>query len=370
MTQLLEYVGNPALNLADKHLAETLQNIVKDVQIKANFSITHPDYKPFELPQELLARILNMPGEIQDKYLSLMMRSFLYGIYYNASMVKSLTVDNEGKNLALDLENNTFLGVDLDFYQQLHNSNKGTGYFAPYWQIIKEESDRTLVVQQGELKLHIERENHLRSEEKSAQLGGMVAIKMPKNLVQNGFYMAVGNQGNYRDNNLQKPPETVRIYFNLTSKGAIEIMAVLTEKLNEKEIPFSFKALYNPDDYGRYDAGVLYFEKSEYEAVKPILKAIYSANQQHFQPDIPLFTKQIAPGLGLAEEPINKFVSQESFGMNRCQIIANALLETWQKGDDSPDKRLTTIINHFSLLGLDINRPYLNANSEDIYEVF
>jgi hypothetical protein len=31
-------------------------------------------------------------------------------------------------------------------------------------------------------------------------------------------------------------------------------MAELTSRLNAESIPFSFKVLYNPDDYGRYDA--------------------------------------------------------------------------------------------------------------------
>jgi len=41
--------------------------------------------------------------------------------------------------------------------------------------------------------------------------------------------------------------------------------------------------------------------------------------------------KLLAPGLALAEEPNQKFTAQESFGMNRCQIITNGFLEAWQK---------------------------------------
>lgn len=76
---------------------------------------------------------------------------------------------------------------------------------------------------------------------------------------------------------------------------------------------------------------------------------------------------QLAPGLGLAEEPNQKFAVQESFGINRCQIVANGLLEAWQQGDDSPKVRMQTILGQFSRLGIDLQRPYVNANSEDIY---
>jgi hypothetical protein len=71
--------------------------------------------------------------------------------------------------------------------------------------------------------------------------------------------------------------------------------------------------------------------------------------------------------LAVAEEPNHKFSEQESFGMNRCQIVANGLLEAWHKGDNSPEFRMKAILKHFSLLGIDLQHSYLNAKSEDIY---
>ncbi len=160
---------------------------------------------------------------------------------------------------------------------------------------------------------------------------------------------------------------TVRIYFNLTPEGAIAVMGSLTRRLNEKAIPFNFKVLYNPKDYGRHDSGVLYFDKSDYEVVRDVLSAVYGETRSHFQDEVPLFTMPLAPGLGLAEEPDQKFADQESFGMNRCQIVANGLLEAWYQGDDSPEERMKAIYRHFCLLGIDLQRLYLNANSEDLY---
>ncbi len=119
--------------------------------------------------------------------------------------------------------------------------------------------------------------------------------------------------------------------------------------------------------YKRYDSGVLYFEKGNYEVVRQVLEAVYAENQSYFQPEVPLFTMQLAPGLGLAEEPDQKFGIQESFGMNRCQIVANGLLEAWYEGDNSIEGRMRAIIEQFSRLGIDLQHPYVNANSEDIY---
>ncbi|MDJ0619352.1 MAG: T3SS effector HopA1 family protein [Calothrix sp. MO_192.B10] len=364
--QLLNYPETQLSNLTNGRLLDVLQDIVNKVEIQSNFSIRHPDYKPLEIPAEAVEHFQRLPEEIKEKYLSLQLRSFLYGIYYNGSMRNTLAPSGDTEAAPLDLENNTLLGVDVEFYQRLHDSNSGTGYFGSGWSVLREESDGTLAVTRGGLRLHIEREKHLPASEQSATVGDSVAIRMPKNFVQSGFYMAVGNAEASR---LEKDRSvTVRIYFNLTPEGAIAVMDSLTRRLNEMEIPFHFKVLYNPKDYERHDSGVLYFDKSDYEVVGEVLKTVYAEHQSHFQPETPLFTLQIAPGLGLAEEPDQKFAQQESFGMNRCQIVANGLLEAWHQGDDSTGGRMRAILGQFSMLGIDLQRVYLNANSEHIYQ--
>ncbi|OUL30839.1 hypothetical protein BV378_02915 [Nostoc sp. RF31YmG] len=344
-------------------LQNSLQDIVNKIQIESRFCINHPDYKPVELPAETLPRFQQLPSDVQNKYLNAQLSNFLYGIYYNGSLKRALALDGETTNLAVNqnLENNTFLGVDVVFYNRLHESNKGEGYFSPNWLVVKEESDGALAVHKGGLTLHIDRSKHLQPQDEAVTVGNPVAIKLPKNLVQNGFYMAVSNAGSYRGEDI------VRVYFNLTTDGAVAVMESLTTQLNAIDLPFNFKALYNPSDYGRYDSAVLYFDKNNYEAVHPILERVYAEHQSHFLPEVPLFTKLIAPGLAIAEEPDQKFGEKESFGMNRCQIIANGLIEAWQQADDSPEGRMASILAQFSLMEIDLQRPYLNAKSKDIY---
>ncbi len=361
--QLLDSPQSQLPASAPDRVLDSLQDIANHVQIQSNFCISHPAYKPFEIPAEVVTRFQRIPLELQNKYLSLQLQSFLYGIYYNGSMQAALAADASSDNLALhqNLENNTFLGVDLEFYDRLHKSNTGEGFFDPGWQVLRQEPDGSLAVAKGGLTLHIEREQHLQPAEQSAAEGDLVAIRMPRNLVQNGFYMAVSNAGP------DTHPHTVRIYFNLSPEGAVAVMGSLTRQLNETTIPFTFKVLYNPSDYGRYDSGVLYFERSNYEVVRQVLRSVYAENQSHFRTEVPLFTKLLALGLSLAEEPDCKFAAKESFGMNRCQIVVNGLLEARQKGDESTESRMASIFQHFSLLGIDWQRAYLNTNSLDIY---
>ena len=366
--QLENFSQTQQPDFASQQLLDTLQDIVNNVQIHSNFCIRHPNYKPLELPEEVVVHFQRMPADIQNKYLSLQLRSFLYGIYYNGSMRAVLAPDADSADLALyqDLENNTHLGVDIAFYEQLHSCNGGTGYFDPGWYVVRQESDRTFAVTKGGLTLRIEPEKHLQLAEKVA-VGELVAIRMPRNLVQSGFYVAVGNAGMRSHSHPDRKPELVRIYFNFSPEGAVAVMGSLTRELNDISIPFHFKTLYNPDEYRRHDSGVLYFEKSNYEAVRQVLESVYAKTKAHFNADVPLFTKFLAPGVGLAEEPDSKFADQESFGMNRCQIVANGLLEAWHSVDDSPEARMTSILQQFSVLGVELLRSYLNANSLDVY---
>ena len=344
-------------------LRAVLEDIVYKLEIGSDFSIERPGYTPLKLPNEAIARFQKMPEQIQQKYLSLQLRSFLYSTYYSGSMRQSSALNAED-DLALDLENNTVLGVDLEFYNRIHKSNSGQGYFEPGWVILKEENDGSLAVSKGGLKLHIEPDEHLQTGEQNVVVGDTVAIKMPKNRVQNGFYVSVGDARVklHRDKSV-----LVRIYFNFTPDGAVAVVGSLTQQLNEQDIPFDFKVLYNPKDYQRNDSGVLYFSKSDYGQVHLILQQVYQEHQSHFKAGVPLFTLQLAPGLALAEEPDSKFAERENFGVNRCQIIADGLLEAWYEGKDSPDKKMQCIFKQFSLAGIDLSHTYLNAGSENIY---
>jgi HopA1 effector protein family len=361
---------NSSINNLDKiahlELMTVLTDITQNVKIGKNFAIYHPDYQPFEILAEAVSRFQQMPESIKQKFLSLQLRSFLYGIYYNGSMRSSLAKDTPARAFSSDLENSTFMGIDMTFFERLHNSNCGTGYFDRDWTILAIK-DEELVVRKGSLKLHIDRAKHLAAAQQQAVVGEVVAIKMPQNRMQSGFYMAIGNLGFDR----QQPADTlVRIYFSVTPDGAVAIMNSLTQMLNESEIIFSFKVLYNPQEYQRFDAGVLYFDKRDYATVSDILNHIHTQHRAYFLPHIPLFTKQLALGLGLAEEPDLKFAERESFGMNRCQIVADGLLTAFDEGLDGSTERMNAILAQFAKVGIDLHHPYLNSNSDNIYLAF
>lgn len=246
--QLLIFPPSQRLDSSAKQLLDTLQDIVLNVQIRADFCIRHPDYKPLELPTEMVSRFQRKPLDLQNKYMSLQLRSFLYGIYYNGSLQNSLALNANSVELAVhqNLENNTFLGVNLEFYKRLHESNSGEGYFDPGWSVLRQESDGSLAVEKGNLTLHIERDRHLQLAEQSAAVGDSVAIRMPRNLVQNGFYVAASNAGSENRANQDAHPQTVRIYFNLSPEGAVTVMGAITRQLTKSEFPSPLRFYTTP----------------------------------------------------------------------------------------------------------------------------
>jgi hypothetical protein len=346
----------------------SLIDIASNIEIGANFSIHHPQYQPFALPTKVADRFQQNSTALKQKYLTLLLRNFLYGIYYNGSLQNTLAINSETSNCLVNQYSitNPNLGIDWEFYEQLHTNNHGKGYFDSNWQVLRQEPDGSMAVTKGGLTLYVEPDCHLKSNKKSAKPGESIAIWMPKNHLQNSFYVAVSDVGQEQQT-LDADLGIGRIYFNITAAGAIALMDSLTQQLNNATLPFTFQVLYNPCAYGRFDSGILYFEREDYPVIHQILQDVYKEHQSYFQPEIPLFTKFLAPGLSLAEEPIKKFAAQESFGLNRCQIVAHALLEVWQKGKDAIEERMNSIERHFSLHSVDLQRPYLNPSSDDIY---
>lgn len=349
---------------------DTLRAIASDIEISDNFCIRHPSFEKFALSSDVVARFQRNPVQLQQKYYALLLRNFIFGIYFNASLQNILSKQELKRVTGIyalhhNLENNSILGIDEELRAQLHEHNHGVGYYDFGWEVLRLEPDASLAVIKGGLTMYAD-SNHLYKNTPAPKRGDYISIWLPKNRLQNGYYIAVSNcgqpeYGNNIDNGLS------RIYFNITLEGAVPLIDSLTTALNEEEIPFSYYVLCHPAAFGRYDSCILEFEKQDYLTIRKILQTVYSQHQSYFLPEIPLFTKFLAPGLGVAEQPQQNLVNNESFGMNRCQIIANALLESWQQGEKSIERKMQIIENSFKEAGIDLQHPYLNSNSADIY---
>jgi hypothetical protein len=345
------------------NILTAFEDIATNIRIQSDFSITHPNYQPLKPPEEIRPKLANLPPDSQSKYLKLLLGIFLKGIYYNGELeftnLKKIAANSEN----VWFENKNTDGVDREFLKRLHDNNFGKGYYDLGWTVLKEARDNLIVVRKNNLNLHIERDRYLSLEQQSAQRGDRVAVKMPRNFLEQGFYVAVGDAGKPYTGDRSN---IVNVYFNLNFEGAVAVIESLTKQLNAIEVPFTFKTLYDSLEYDRYDSGILNFKQADYSKLKPVLENIYRQNQAYFGKEVPLFSKLLAPGLGLAEEPECQDFPEDNFGKHRCQLLVEALMETRQQ-HDSPKFRLESIRQHFLQAKLDLDRPHLCFSNEDVY---
>jgi hypothetical protein len=155
----------------------------------------------------------------------------------------------------------------------------------------------------------------------------------------------------------------VRFYWHVDAAGAVQLMGLLTRRLNRAGLPFRLKVVNDPRGFGRCDAAVLYIRQADYAAGAAIVGDIYPHLAAHVGRAIPALTHCLAPGLGLAEDP----GQGESFGLHRCMLLAEGLVRGEEAGHGDADARLSVIEQRFAEAGLNLERPYLRPDSTAEY---
>ena len=156
----------------------------------------------------------------------------------------------------------------------------------------------------------------------------------------------------------------VRLYWNLAPDGALPFVATATRALNERSLPARLKVVNDPRRYDRCDAGVLYVRRDDFGAVRDVLGEMLDAAAPWLGARTPALTKPLAPGLGLAEDPGRG----ESFGLTRCEQIAEGLARAHERGAAARDERVGCVLEVLAEAGIAAGAPYVNPGSEDGYE--
>lgn len=246
---------------------------------------------------------------------------------------------------------------DPYFIQRLVEANQGRERLDPGWQVTGVDPyGRVAAVKNGASRL-------FQPGEYSLPYGTTLTVWLAKGslTLQPGFYFAYGETLGQED-----PRSLVRLYWNVRADSAPRLLAALTRSLNASRVPFQFKTLIQPEQYAqRTDGSVLYFDRRFFPAVARVCTDLVPTLAGGLEAGVPLFTKPLAPGLGLAEDP----GTGDSFGLSRCRIFAAALLAAHVKGAHTPEARLAEVEAHFSAHGLTLDRPYLNPQSVDFYEL-
>ncbi|MEV0819844.1 T3SS effector HopA1 family protein [Nonomuraea rubra] len=229
------------------------------------------------------------------------------------------------------------------FAAALSAANSGRGSLEGGWRVRGADRRGTMVVKNG-LELTVD----------AAELigdGEWVAMRLPKELpeLSPGFHLVCA------DRPIEAVPgrSMLRLYWNLRADGAVPFVAAATRLLNAADAAFRLKVLNDPAAFTRCDAAVVYLAGDDFPALAEPIAALRAEIGGFLSPRTPVFTAELAPGLGLAEDP----ATGESFGEHRCRLLAEAVVRAHESG--TPDV-LAAVEEHFARAGIDLDAPHLN----------
>ena len=246
------------------------------------------------------------------------------------------------------------------FVQALSAANPGRGSGEGGWRIRGFESERIVVERDG-LSLWVNGDDVIAEGRGELAANAAVRVRLPKELLRlsPGYYMALGDRG--LDSGI--PAGLVRFYWNLSSETASRFLACALRRLNQAGVAFRLKVVNDPAGYSRCDAGVLYVPKADCQLALGVVGTIYSELGRELKPATPALTKRLAAGLGLAEDPGDG----DSFGMHRCMLLAEGIVQAHEQEASSLEDRLAAVDRCFLRAGLTLDAPFLNAGSIDTY---
>ncbi|HEX9963602.1 MAG TPA: T3SS effector HopA1 family protein [Allosphingosinicella sp.] len=155
-----------------------------------------------------------------------------------------------------------------------------------------------------------------------------------------------------------------RFYWNVPPEAAGRFLGI-GAGLERRRIPFQAKVPVAPELYGRADCGVLYLALEDIEAALDLIANSASALKGSLRPATPLFARRLAPGLAFAESP----PTRESFGMNRCRLVAEGLVAAFASGTRDAPGRMAAVRDRFVGYGLDPAAPERNPATRYPYRL-
>jgi GNAT superfamily N-acetyltransferase len=186
-------------------------------------------------------------------------------------------------------------------------------------------------------------------------------LRVPGSLasVEHGFWVA-------RTWSFVEHPEAAltRVYVNARLRGCGAAVALLTAALEEARTPYGLKVNLQLRQAQRADAVVLYLPRDRFGSVRQQLAGVAAALSAagHLVPATPRLTAWLHAGIAAADGQ----AGGESFGQERCAIIASALVGV--SGERATaDAIATRSFTAMREAGLDPSRPWLAAGADHDY---
>ena len=238
------------------------------------------------------------------------------------------------------------------FLRKLAEANTSPGYCEEGWQV-KAVNAEDFILEGHGLRVRSSLSECCFPEGVRPVPDDILALHSPQALqnVSPGYYLVLGDVPLLRDNQ----NTIVRLYWNLRPTGAGQLISLITRGLCGVGVPYRLKVLNDPGLYTRCDAGVLYMLRSDYPRIVRLMEKVHLAITRELKGPVPAFTKQLAWGVGYAEEP----TAGESFGRSRTRLMAEGLVESYASGHRDTEDYVAAIRARFEAKGLDLEQPFL-----------
>ena len=189
-----------------------------------------------------------------------------------------------------------------------------------------------------------------------ADIGEQVLLQMPteRRHASPGFYLTGGRAGHGSHSCL-------RWYLNVRPPDAARVLACLIHGLDEAGLPFTVKTLNERQAPARPDAMVLYTSRDA--GLAPLVRTALTDASVELRERVPAFTRQLAPGVGIADEPAHTGTPL-SFGQHRSMLLARGVIAAGP-GASRAD-RCEQVRRAFQSEGLDATRPHLSAGVAEL----
>jgi hypothetical protein len=249
------------------------------------------------------------------------------------------------------------------FLEQLRCANRSRERWDGGWKVYRTEPNGSMHVEKDGANRLVPPGQYItgRVGQPGASVGEQVQVHAPRESwdVQPGFYFAFGETlpSDHDDASLS------RFYFHIKPEHVPWLVGELTGGLNQLRVPFRLKCLTDPAHYQRMDPMVCYVAKRFLTATIRVLARRREELADRLLPGVPLFTKELLPGLGVADEPGDG----KSFGQHRSQLVAEGLVDAWLRRLLDLRGRTEAISRRFAAHGLSLAAPHLGESTADQY---
>lgn len=249
-----------------------------------------------------------------------------------------------------------------DYPQVYRVMHRGDGEWEPGWLVQKVSSAGRLMVSRDE-EIRIVAPGDYLTPEKPGLLprpGMSVSVVARREIAdeQPGFWITASPAW------YQLEPGLLRLYWNTDPEGGALLVEQVTRNISDT-VPYSLKLPVDAIGFQRADAAVLYIQASYFAQIRPTLVGIHRHMQPRLWPQVPGMCRVLAPGLGLAEDPPH---ANESFGLHRCRLIADAIIAAGPKRWHDPSRLAELVKLSLQEAGIDPDRPYLNPPARKDYD--